>query len=348
MRSLLFILFTNLLACSSIVPISQRDSGRMGDLRVSSRPILENEASPPIYTKRTDIGVSPKQVENRSGSLYRVEDSRNQLFAEALPGVGGYIDVEVASNRLDAKKSDAPGGAAPSAPAGANAPGKNEQKAEELEQTLIKALPDLDPGQNNPVLIKTFKMRVMRILDNGDYVVQYDRVSQSADDASTLTAKARVPYDAVAKNAKVTTSDLRDVEFFAMNSAENITRQSSGWEDDYTLRLSGFSEAKSRVVQELAAKREQLENVKKQMRTRLETMGSERRLVAKERDRLAKQRADLEQKEQEMNQKVADMETQVKEKTAELDKIYAERAAQKGQLKDDEKDKQSKEKEKKK
>ena len=69
-------------------------------------------------------------------------------------------------------------------------------------------------------------------------------------------------------------------------------KKATGWQDEYTLRISGFDEAKSKMAAELESKRQDLVKLRDQVRTRLETMGSERRQWAKERDSWIKKRAE--------------------------------------------------------
>ncbi len=294
---------------TDMIPVKTRPLSGPGELQVHSRPLIDESKPDDIYGRKRDINIVPKSGPSETGSLYRLGDHRNQLFTEQEIGVGSFVDVGVKVNRQSGQEGagNNAGAGAPSPAAGATAGQGN------TEEDLTKALPNLAPAEANPHVIKKFPMRITAVLDNGDFLALYSRTSKTKDEAHQLNVKARIPAQAMNRKEPLTTDDLLDVEWMESRDGDLVERQSSGWEDEYTLRMSGFNEARSRMAVELEDKRKQLEGVKKQLQTRIETLGSERRGVSKERDRLAKEKTALEQKEKELGVKVSTLEDKVKE-----------------------------------
>lgn len=293
---------------SDMVSVTSRPLSGPGELQVHSRPIVDESRPADIYGRKRDLNVVPKGGPSETGSLYRLGDHRNQLFAEQEIGVGSYVDIGVKANRQSGQE----GGAAASAGAAQPAAG-GAAPAAGAEDELVKALPNLSPAEANAKVIKKFPMRIMAVLDNGDLLGLFSRSSKTVDEAHSLNVKARIPAQAIYRKDPLTTDDLLDVEWLESRDGDLVERQSSGWEDEYTLRMSGFNEARSKAAVELEDKRKQLETVKKQLQTRIQTLGSERQGIPKERDRLAQEKATLQQKEKEMTSKISELEDKVKQ-----------------------------------
>lgn len=299
--------------CSSIVPISQRSiGGRPGELHVSGRqPDLEEKPTD-VYVKRSNTRIEKKAGPSVTGSLFQDGDAANYLAGEAPLEPGRSILVKVGAKNAANKEGTGGPGAAPG-----GQPATGEGVPADLD-AIIKSLPNLDAGAANPALVKQFKMTVTRVLDNGDFEAVYKRVSQSGTEANALEIKARIPRDAAVTKGDVSTADLADVSYFESQDGNLMTRDSSEWEDEYTLRMSGFSEARSQAALDLEVKRRQLDDAKKQVQTKLQTMGAERRQVAKERETLAKEKTEIEQRTRQMAEELEKLKATVKEQEMQL------------------------------
>ena len=276
-----------------------------------------------LYAKTGNPEIRKVKEPDNNGSLYNLEDQRNNLFTKDIKDqVGDYIDVSVVSNRMESpKQADA---AKPQDPAA----GTPAQKEENLEDTLIKALPNLDPGKNSPVIIKKLKMRITQRLPNGDVKATLYRDSKSGDETKVIQVNALVPGELLRARKEVTTSDLADVEWSEINDGVLMQRQSLSWEDEYTLRLSGFDEAKSKGAQELDEKRKQLGDVRDQLENKIKSFSNERRQFSKDRDDLGKKAAELSAKEKDYQDKINQQQQTIEGQQRELEeRRAAEQAA---------------------
>jgi hypothetical protein len=297
------ILVTSLLgACQTgVFPISQREylsekEGKSPHLG-HRRPVEEkSESSPEIYVKRESLAVVPKETQNFTGSLLSLKRAENSLFMEPPRGaVGETLDVLIKVNRSE--------GAATTTPAPSAAPG-NAGKGPQDE--LIAALPKLEPEDKTPKVPSVIKMRVLRKLENGDVIVEATRASTNEWDANSIRAVSRIPRQRLASNQPLTTLDLVDVDWYEQQGANSIERESSGWEDEYSLRWAGFEEARSKTAIELENKRKDLQKVKDRLQDRIVNMSKERGQIAQERERVRKLREEAEQKLGELNKKVSE------------------------------------------
>jgi hypothetical protein len=289
-------------ACQTgVYPISQREhlsekEGKSPHLG-HRRPVEEkSESSPEIYVKRENLAVVPKETQNFTGSLLSLKRAENSLFMEPARGaVGETLDIQVQVNRSEGAATPNPAAAAP-----AGAPGKGPQ------DELIAALPKLEPEDKTPKVPSVIKMRVLRKLENGDVIVEATRASKNEWDANSIRAVSRIPRQRLASNQPLSTLDLVDVDWYEQQGANTIERESSGWEDEYTLRWAGFEEARSKTAIELENKRKDLQKVKDRLQDRIVNMSKERGQIAQERDRVRKLREEAEQKLNELNKKVED------------------------------------------
>jgi len=308
MKSLCMIVSTILLsACQTgVFPISQREylyekegkSPHMGH----RRPVEEkSESAPEIFIKRESLAIVPKETQNFSGSLLSLSRPENSLFMEPPRGlVGEALDIIVKVNRSE---NAAPGANAPAAPAATPPAAKT---GKELQDELIAALPKLEPSDATPKVPGSIKMRVLRKLENGDVMVEAARASKNEWDANSIRAVSRIPRTKLVGNQPLSTLDLADVEWNEQQGPNTIDRESTAWEDEYTLRWAGFEEARSKTALELESKRQDLMKVKDRLQDRIVNLSKERGQITQERERVRKLREEAEQKLNMMNKKVED------------------------------------------
>lgn len=305
-----------LLAGIGCSPQMTRLSGRNPDLFEKETDHLQGVSRGPegnsaleVYFKEKAVVIKDQRQPNESGSLYNPQDERNYLFTAAGPSLGRYIRVKVTLNRQNEK-----GGSAPKEKEAKAKDSKETAKGDDVEQELLKALPDLEPAQKgDPALIKAFKMRIEHRYSNGDVLATFTRKSTSHAQSGQVVLQARIPYEHLVSGEDVTTDDLTEVRLSEWTGGEQLERVSSGWEDEYALRLSGFTEAKSKAAQDLEDKRAKLKEAGDKLETRMKSFGEERR-------QMAKQREDLTKKAQQSDEKVHDLEEKVKDQAETIEK----------------------------
>jgi hypothetical protein len=219
-------------------------------------------------------------------------------MAPVRGAVGETLDLLVKVNRSESGAAPIPAPAAPAAGASPVAAGKGPQ------DELIAALPKLEPEDKTPKVPSIIKMRVLRKLENGDVIVEATRASTNEWDANSIRAVSRIPRGRLASNQPLTTLDLVDVDWFEQQGPNTVERESSGWEDEYSLRWAGFEEARSKTAIELENKRKDLQKVKDRLQDRIANMSKERGQIAQERERVRKLREEAEQKLGELNRKI--------------------------------------------
>jgi hypothetical protein len=302
-----------LVGCQSgVTPISQRglEGANKGDMFRLSRKIGDDEKSAPLYTKQDVVVIEEADEGKDTGSLYLVDDNRNQLYLDSpLVQPGRFLTVMVVNNRGEKK----PEGAAQGQGAGASE-----------KDDLLASLPhlDTDAAENKP--LSMFKMKVDRVLPNGDLQLSFHRFSENGFETHDLKIMAKVPHSATMPGKQVTTADLYEIVWNEVEPYETINRQSFYWEDEYTLRLSGFDEAKSKIAAKLEEDKKQLLKVRNELQNKIKAFNQEKKTVVAEREKLASDRVTMEEKEKELSAKVDELTKQVeeqKEAIAESEKV---------------------------
>lgn len=247
---------------------------------------LGNSGAPQLFVKKRETSVKQKDADDGVGSLFKKDDGRNGYFTTEEPVVpGSYVTIEIASNYLDPK---------------AKVKGQKTTKTDKatddsaVEAAMIKAIPELEPAEHDIPIVKRFRMKVTHRFDNGDLGVFMKRESINANETQQLQVRARIPYMRLVSGENLKTTDLVDVEFSENSHGDLVERSSSGWEDEYSLRMSGFDESKSKFAAELDDKRRKLAELAEQMKTSLRGMSDERKQLAKQREGLleAKKKAE--------------------------------------------------------
>ncbi|TWW11537.1 L-ring protein [Planctomyces bekefii] len=280
-------------------------------------------AVPEMYVRQRRPVIREGDKQNSSGSLFNPDDERNFLYTASGPqNVGRFLTVNVVAGRGKQTEKTATGDKAQGPEGGTEA---TKAETDQTEQELLKALPDLAPktaGENS--LVKNFKMQIMHRYSNGDVLARVSRRSQREDQAHDLVAEARIPYDRLASGDALTTDDLLDVNFLESGEGELIERRSSGWEDEYSLRLSGFNEAKSKYAAELADQKKQIEEAKEKLETKIKAFGDERKQVAKQRDDLAKKNVEADSKVKDLEDKVNEQQSTIEDQKKQLEQLQPE------------------------
>jgi hypothetical protein len=302
-------------ACqSTLIPISKRRLDTQAEqppryIR-KSRSIGEPKTnqSSELFLRQKKTAIVPLERQQQSASLFQVSNPQNYLFYDKPRGeVGDMIPVYV---RPERKAPDSEDDTEPLTEDNA------EMDAEQLEKDLLAALPDLRPQDDKPVPVTKIPFKVMRILPDGDAIVENYRVSKNDDESNVVKIQARVPKSRLMSNEPILTTDLRDINWY-QNRNQNVTeRQSLGWQDEYTLRLSGFEEARSLQAKNLEQKRQDLIKLRDRLKQRIMNLSKERSQVARERSRLTSIK-------DQYDSKIQDLENQIQQKAGEIDEQKA-------------------------
>lgn len=308
-------------ACQTgFVPISQRNlyekEGKSAHLG-HRRPVEEGaDASPEVYIKRQNTQIVPQETKNYTGSLFALNNPDNLLFVDPPRGdVGDFLDIAVKVNRKD--KPANPSAADPNAAAGANpngaTPAAAGDKSKQIQDELVAALPKLEPDTPDPKVPASIKMRVVRKLENGDVVVEAFRSSQNEWEAMAIRAQGRIPREKVRGTGEISTADLEDVNWYQSENGVETQRESSVWEDEYTMRWAGFNEAKSKIAIDLETKRKDLEKVKDRLKERISNVSKERTKISQEKDKVALFRKDAQDRLNDQNKKLSEQESMIED-----------------------------------
>jgi hypothetical protein len=279
-RFSLWILYASLSGCITTVrPITQRplQGIRATEERKQAKPDKEQ---PDLFTRKRDLFIEPTQNDNSNGSLIRPDDEKNYFFTSRIPTqVGEYIQVEIDSVRVKPNKDSKEG---------------NKEKEPDIQEAMLKEFPTLAPPDGeDKQLLGSIKMRITYVHENGDLLVTYSHDSISNEEGHNIQVRARIPYAKVISGSPIKTSDLSQIHFMENLKQELVERNSSEWQDDYSLRISGFTEAGSKQARELQDKRRKLEKDRDTLRKQLITFGKEKQKLAKERDALLAQEQKL-------------------------------------------------------
>ncbi len=317
------ILFVAILCVSCVTGtphyISQRDPAP-APASVQEISAVEPKEQKPLdlFVRQKDVKIRRKAPSNETGSLTDLNDPRAYLFGFERPvEVGMFVDVKIASNRSDGQAAGAESGAAEK-PADPNAagPGAAGQDSKDVAaEALLKALPSLDPApQNKPILLKSIKMQVLERFENGDVLVMHRRRSIREGQGADVTVTSRLSAEALARLDNISTSDLADVDWRESFNGEIAERKSANWEDEYSLRLSGFDETKSKDALSIDEKREQLKSARDKLESEMKGFVGERSRMSAERSKLLENKAkddvkitELEKKNSELEKKLEEM-----------------------------------------
>lgn len=260
------------------MPISSRGPTgpiKPGSMYVHKRSDIPTE-NPEIFVKSQQLKISEVDGGNETGSLVSPDDRRIYLFQEKLPyRVGETVLVKVTSRRLE-KKSDAPAAAA--VPAADN--------TDELTKELLGALPRFDAGDTEQKVLDRVPFRITHVEPNGDAYGFYERQSRDRMDISFLKVSAKIPFERLLPGEAPSTDDLSEVRWLESRGGEIVEQQSSAWEDEYSLRVSGFSEARSKIAMDLEKKQGQLTDARNRLKNQIVSFASQRKTMTEERARI--------------------------------------------------------------
>jgi hypothetical protein len=250
-----------------------------------------NPKNSDVFTEQTTTNIIPNEQKNHTGSLYDVDRSTNMLMLDVIPPqIGDMIEVKlVPENQNNAA-------ATPEKPDPAADKSTPPASDDVFVKEMLAQLPQLDPGETKPPLLKSIKMRVEHVFDNGDVIAAYRRSSETEGERRDISITSRIPAQSLRKPDNITTQDLTAVNWRDNLEGRLADRSANYWRDEYSLRLSGYSEARSIQARQLDDKRRQLASLRERLNNQLISLGKERQTMARERAEINKKRAETEEK----------------------------------------------------
>lgn len=259
---------------SSPVVVQKKGLKTLQDIKPVSSKIADVKGSTdPVFVPQNNFKIK-ENSRNTSGSLYSPTSVSSNFLLDNMPiGVGSSVTLFVKEVRA---KSDS-----------AASETIAEEDSDALTAELLKGLPLLQPedGSNKKVITK-IKAKVVERLENGDLVVEAQRSSEGVSGRNSVFFRATVPSDRLKKSNTAEITDLADVVFQEVGPNGVMDRKSSGWEDEYSLRFSGFVESPSRLASKLDGDRKSLISMRNRFENRLKSFKNEREKIAKEREDL--------------------------------------------------------------
>lgn len=277
-----------------MVPKPGHKNGVYRDLsRVDQQKPPSQEPLPVIIDKRDGS--------RDTGSLMDLRSDRNIVYPDIQPiKAGDTITLAVQSPRTPPPAPGAPA----AAPAG------------ELD------LPELGPKNAEAKPIEQLTMKVSQRLPNGNYIVQYRSESRTTREDNYTYVTAILDGRKRFNPEKLTTADLSEVHFRQKDGPkEDYELSSTGWLDEYTLRLSRFNQAKSRIALELEDKRKRLAKVRNSLKNRIQSFKKEREKVILSREKYRKKLAEQQQQSDAQTAELNKRDERIKELSAEINDL---------------------------
>lgn len=281
-----------------LIPKAGQKSGVYRDLsKVDQNKTRKKQPLPVI--------ISKKDGARDTGSLMDLSSDRNIVYPDITPvAVGDTITLAVTSPR-----SPKPANGGPAKPAG------------DLD------LPDLGPATAEAKPIETLVMKVRQRLPNGNFIVQYQSESVSSRDETYTYVTAILDGRKRFKRGTLSTDDLSEINFRQKDGPkEDYELSSTGWLDEYTLRLSGFNQANSRQALELEEKRKRLAQIRNNLKNRIRSFKKEREKVILSREKFRQKLSDQQQQSEEQKTKLVQSEERITELNSEIADLKKELA----------------------
>lgn len=268
------------------VPMIPKPGNKNGVYRDLSRVDQQTaKVKPPL-----PVIIDKRDSARDTGSLMDLRSDRNIVYPDIKPvAVGDTITLAVTSPRT--KK---PADGAPAAPTG------------DLD------LPDLGPVDAEAKPIENLVMKVRQRLPNGNFIVQYQSESISTRDDTYTYVTAILDGEKRFNRKALSTDDLSEINFRQKaGPKEDYELSSTGWLDEYTLRLSGFNQAKSRQALELEEKRKRLAKIRNNLRNRIQSFKKEREKVILSREKFRQKLTEQKQQSQAQQTKLTESQSRI-------------------------------------
>lgn len=280
-----------------------------------------------LYVRQQVVAAPVDEARAYDGSLFSEEDHRGHLITMQLPPARGkFIKVltrlrgRLEADRLQSK--DSPEAAAP-----VKADGGDAEKAKldaDIEEALA-ALPDMTEEQKQDLrFLESLTFEVIDVNRRGDARVRFARASDNAEDYRHQSVEAVIPSESFVGVEPLTTDQLRNVRFLQISDSSRIERSSVEWQDEYLVRISGFSEVKSIAAKALDQKRDQLLKARADVEAKLRQVGQERLKFAAERQQYVEAQSKDRAKIGNLEQAVKDKDEQIKDLTPDPEDVEAE------------------------
>ena len=159
----------------------------------------------------------------------------------------------------------------------------------------LEAVPSLASDDENIKPLTKIKARILRKLPNGDLEIESYKSVSNENGNKFIRFKAVVPKDKYKGAEQISTNEMEDIKWDEVTNGSLTQKTSMDWQDEYTMRLSGFSESMSREAMQLRRRKQGLNDVKKELSNRIANLSRNRATIAKEREKLQVTKAKLDE-----------------------------------------------------
>lgn len=237
------------------------------DEQPSKQELFIRERSPVIQ----EIPVDP----DSTGSLFPVDDPRTNLIVVNPLRPGMVLPVRVVANRSNGNDESRQKNR-----------GAKDGQVEDNSKDLIEGLPALEPIESGAAPLKTLRLRLETILPGGDGLASIARQSTRKDEHREIYVRVRIPAEKMVPGADLSTADLVDIVWAEYDGTETTRRESTSWEDEYSLRLSGFEELRSKEAKAVVEQQNALAVEREKLAADKKKIADERTAAAQQRDQL--------------------------------------------------------------
>ena len=246
------------------------------------QPAVEDEEPiENVFLKTTNIRIEENKDFYKEGSLYKADSDMGNLYGKPEKfKVGTSIDVIV-----KVKEEAGASGQADVA----------EEDPNSLKAKLEAAVPSLASDDENLKPLTKIKARILRKLPNGDLEIESYKSVSNENGNKFIRFKAVVPKDKYKGAEQISTNEMEDIKWDEVTNGSLTQKTSMDWQDEYTMRLSGFSESMSREAMQLRRRKQGLNDVKKELSNRIANLSRNRATIAKEREKLQVTKAKLDE-----------------------------------------------------
>lgn len=249
---------------------------------------------------------------SKYGSLYDPDSNQLQGYrGKSAVRVGDIFRFKVQTNRESPPKTIAEAAEEANSDGGSNS-------------DLLSSLPKLTPEDSDARLLKYLTFKLMQNMDDGTSLMFFERAYTNEIGGRNVQVYARVDSQKLVSAEDLTTDDLFDVRIRDQNGANVVNRDSTYWDDEYTLRLSGFNELGSKEARTLEAKRRELEGVKDRLKTRIGNFGTREKALAKEREELRKRQEKVNEAQAKLDDTLEESKEALEDEKSKVEQLEAQ------------------------
>ena len=293
------ILVITIASCQSKIVSVKKRGFENRDGTVHLRTQAKRDNGPDIFLKKSQVKITKVHKNKKdSGSLFDFDNSLNYLIGDGpSKRVGSYITIAIAdsSEVIGDDLLDIPKSPRPSNEEKISMNGTGDSEINSGKENLKESQKQSE-GDKKTIGPKKIKMKIVSRANNGDFILESRRSSINENEANSIHIQAVLPQKFIVNKNTFSTDDLVNINWIEISEGELSERKSVGWVSEYSRRLSGFSEARSKMDLALADEKKRYEDLQKKLYKKLNGIGQERVKLTKERDKIRNEKKILNDK----------------------------------------------------